>query len=202
VKGWLIVALLLLSIGLNIGLLAQRGREKRERLDRREARLEARQNPESAESRTARERPLLKRLLDRMVDEVGVEGEQRDEFVAIQESFFDRTLATRERLRQSQRALRENLTSPQPDRALAASQAAEIAAAQKEVEAAFIENFFATSAILDQDQRQRYSKLVSELRRLRWDRGRRHATAEGREERRSRRERSKDHGAEDPAAEN
>lgn len=189
-KRWLIVVLLLLSIGLNIGLLAQRGREKRQREERREARLEARQNPGSAGSREARERPLLKRLLDRMVDEVGVKGEQRDKFVAIQESFFDRTLATREKLRQSQRALRENLSSPQPDRALAENQAAEIAAAQKEVEAAFIENFFATSAILDQDQRQRYSKLVSELRRLRWDR---HGRSE---ERRQRRERSKERAGE------
>jgi Spy/CpxP family protein refolding chaperone len=187
VKRWLIVVLLLLSVGLNIGLLAQRGREKRERQERREARQEARQNPES---RAARERPLLKRLLERMVEEVGVAGEQRDKFIAIHESFFDRTLATREKLRQGQRALRDNLTSPQPDRALADSQAAEIAAAQKEVEAAFIESYFATTAILDQDQRQRYSKLVSELRRLRWDRrGRRDGSSE---ERRYRRERSPD----------
>lgn len=191
-KRWILVVLLLLSVGLNIGLLAQRGGERRERQERREARLEARQNPGNAESRAARERPMLKRLLDRMVEEVGVAGEQRGKFVAIQESFFDRTLATREKLRQSQRALRDNLSSPQPDRALAESQAAEIAAAQKEVEAAFIESFFATSAILDPDQQQRYSKLVSELRRLRWDR---HGRSE---ERRQRRERSKE-AASEPA---
>lgn len=190
-RRWIPVVLLLLSVGLNIGLLAQRGREKRERQERREARLEARQNPGSAESRAARERPMLKRLLARMVEEVGVQGEQRGKFVAIQESFFDRTLATREKLRQGQRALRDNLSSPQPDRGLAESQAAGIAAAQKEIEAAFIESFFATSAILDPEQRQRYSKLVSELRRLRWDRhGRRDERSS--EERRQRRERSKE----------
>jgi Spy/CpxP family protein refolding chaperone len=202
VKRWWVVILLLLSVGLNIGLLAQRGRERNERDARREARqAEERKDPAGAESREARNRQRMKRLLDRMVEEVGVAGEQRDQFVAIQEGFFDRTLATRQRLRQGQRALRDNLSSPQPDRALAEKQAAEIAEAQKEIEAAFIDNFFATSAILDQDQQHRYRSLVAELRRLRWDRGRRHDERSP-EERRHRRDQLEDRNsaaAQDPA---
>jgi hypothetical protein len=195
VKRWILVLLLLLSIGLNLGLLLQRGREKKERQERREARQEMRGEP-GGETRA---RPMLERLVGRMVERVGVSGEERERFVAIQENFFNGTVEKRERLRQSNRALRENLSAPQPDRALAETQIAEIAAVQKEIEAAFLDNYFATIAILDPDQRERYSRLMSDLRRFRpWERrGRRDG---GREERRHGREEAKERGGdEDPA---
>jgi Spy/CpxP family protein refolding chaperone len=197
VKRWILVLLLLLSIGLNLGLLLQRGREKKERQERREARLEMRGEPGG----DSRSRPLLERLVGRMVERVGVEGEQRERFVAIQENFFSGTVAKRERLRQSHRALRENLSAPQPDRALAETQIAEITAAQKEIEAAFLDNYFATIAILDPDQRERYNRLMSDLRRFRpWERrGRREG---GREERRHRREASQDRGGDEGPPQN
>lgn len=185
-KRWWLVILLLLSVGVNAGLLAQRGRAEEKR-ERREAGRRGDRDARGDKGEQARP-PRLTRLLDRMVEQVGVEGEQRQKFVALHESFFERTLATRERLRQSQKALRDNLASPAPDRALADSQAAEIAAAQKEIEAAFIDNFFAAGALLDEGQKARYSHLVAELHRLRWNRGRRDRTTESGESRRSRRE--------------
>lgn len=192
-KRWWIVLLLLLSVGLNAGLLAQRRHEKRER----EARIEERQ-ARAAERRGEREpqaRPLADRLIARLVDKVGVQGENREKFIALQKDFFARTLATRERLRGSQKALRENLRSEKPDRPLADRQLAELAAAQEEIEAAFVDNYFAASALLDQDQQKRYREWIAEIRRNRWDRGSR--LEEGAERRRHRRERSGEGSPED-----
>ena len=186
-KRWILVILLLLSVGLNVGLLAQRGREKAERPRRAEARQEA---GDSAERRERRER-ARERLLENMVDKVGVAGERRERFVEIHRGFFERTREQREQQRRAERALRENLASAAPDRALAEVQLAEIAAAKKEIEAAFVENFFEASALLDPDQQARYRELVAELRRFRWQGGRRgrdRAEENGRRERRERRE--------------
>lgn len=167
-KRWHIVILLLLSVGLNVGLLAQRGREKAAR----EARAEARQEARAERTRDGRER-ARERLLERMVDKIGLQGEQRERFIELHRGFFERTREMREQQRRAERALRENLGSATPDRALAEVQLDEIATAKKEIEAVFVENFFDATAILDQDQKTRYRELVAELRRGRWQGGRR-----------------------------
>lgn len=217
-KRWWLVVLLLLSVGLNLGLLAQRARaEKKARAAQAaeeraaEARAEAAEAAAAAEPATApavpaapngeaqpreaqppepqprepqllenpprnprppREKPpFLVKLMNRMANEVGVEGEQRQKFLAIQQGFFERTFETREELRRRQQALRQNLVSPQPDRTLASRQVEELSQAQKELEQAFLDNYFETTAILDQDQQKRYRRLILELRKMRWDRG-------------------------------
>lgn len=212
-KRWWLVVLLLLSVGLNLGLLAQRARaEKKARAalaaeeSAAEARAEAAEAAAAAEPATApavptdpngenqppeprprepqllenpprnprppREKPpFLVKLMNRMANEVGVEGEKRQKFLAIQQGFFERTFDTREELRRRQQALRQNLVSPQPDRALASRQVEELSQAQKELEQAFLDNYFETTAILDQDQQKRYRRLILELRKMRWDRG-------------------------------
>lgn len=213
-KRWWIVIALLLSVGLNLGLLAQRARaEKREKASLEALRLEAEKGPEAPNERAGKEpaadapeanppaapatagedrperRPrdprkrsepgedqdpqkprFLVRLLDRMADDVGVQGQQRQEFIAIHEKFFARTLDLRETQHRRQAALRENLMSPQPDRQLADRQLQELAESQRELEQAFIDSFFDANALLDPGQKARYRRIVAELRRLRWDR--------------------------------
>lgn len=202
-RRWWLVLLLLLSVGLNLGLLAQRGRaERRER----QARIEARgaQHGERGErGERGGPTPLLDRLLERMVQRVGVEGDDKEKFVALQKDFFTRTLGIRERLRQSQKALRENLRAENPDRQLADRQLAELAAAQQEIEKAFVDNFFASSQMLDPGQRQRYREWIGELRRARWDRpGRRELLEDGAERRRHRRESGEDRDGRGESPEN
>lgn len=185
-KRWHIVLLLLLSVGLNLGLLAQRGRAEP---DRAAPRVEAGRDAGSAERARERRERAREKLLERMVDKVGVAGERRERFVALHQGFFERTRDIREQQRQAERALRENLGSATPDRALAEVQLAEIAAAKKEIETAFVDNFFAATEILEPDQKARYRELVAELRRMRWNRGaRRDRTHESGETSRSRRE--------------
>lgn len=175
-KRWWLVVLLLLSVGLNLGLLAQRARaEKKARAAQAaeeraaEARAEAAEAAAAAEPATApavpaapngeaqpreaqppepqprepqllenpprnprppREKPpFLVKLMNRMANEVGVEGEQREKFLAIQQGFFERTFETREELRRRHQALRQNLVSPQPDRTLASRQVEELSQA-------------------------------------------------------------------------
>ncbi len=190
-KRWLPVILLLLSVGLNVGLLIQRNRAAAAR----EARIEARQEARKERDREGRDR-VRERLLERMVDKVGIEGAPRDRFVELHRGFFERTREMREQQRRAERALRENLGSATPDRALAEVQLAEIAEARNEIEKAFVETFFTANAILGPDQKARYRELVAELRRGRWQGGRRDRDQD-RRERRDRRE-----GEEKPAAPN
>ena len=191
-KRWWLVVLLLLSVGLNLGLLAQRARAEKKA----KAALAAEERAAAADPATAslkppepegdtqpqepqprnprpphEKPPFLVKLMNRMANEVGVEGEQREKFLAIQQGFFERTFETREELRRRQQALRQNLVSPQPDRELASRQVEELSQAQKELEQAFLDNYFETTAILDQDQQKRYRRLILELRKMRWDRG-------------------------------
>lgn len=206
-KRWWLVVLLLLSVGLNLGLLARARAEKKAALA---AELSAAEERAAAEAATLAERasrekadpdgvseppetqpreplqpespphnprpphekpPFLVKLMTRMANEVGVEGEQREKFLAIQQGFFESSFQTRETLRKRQQALRQNLVSPQPDRALASRQVEELSQAQKALEQAFLDNYFETTAILDQDQQKRYRRLILELRKMRWDRG-------------------------------
>lgn len=206
-KRWWLVVLLLLSVGLNLGLLAQRVRAEKKAAatgkvpeaptdpvaapaqdptpegptagpvpagpaEGPAAGPATTTGPEPRDRRRPREKPpFLVKLMNRMANEVGVEGEQREKFVAIQESFFERTFDKRELLRRRQDALRENLVSPNPDRELAKRQVEEMSWAQKELEQAFLDNYFESTAILDQEQQRRYRRLILELRKMRWERG-------------------------------
>lgn len=190
-KRWHIVILLLLSVGLNLGLLAQRGTGKPDRASSRVAGSRDAGNAERAKERRERAR---EELLERMVDKVGVTGEQRERFLAIHRGFFERTRDMRDQQRRAERALRENLASATPDRALAEVQLAEIAAAKKEIETTFVENFFDATAILDTDQKARYRELVAELRRMRWNSGRGSDRRERSRERREARQERKEAG--------
>jgi hypothetical protein len=184
---WWLVVLLLASVGLNVGLLAQRSKV------RAWAERTAVSGPNAPERSTGDakvegRRPAESSLpfIERLADEVGLQGEPRRLFVERQRVFFDRTREVRQALRRQQRQFRERMLEPAADRAELERQLAELAASQQALEKAFVDNYFETRDLLDPEQRERFGKVVHRLRQLRWER---YEGEGGERRRRARRER-------------
>lgn len=184
---WWLIVLLLASVGLNVGLLAQRSKvrawaERRAAASGPNAPAERPAGDAKVEGRRPAEAlPFIERL----ADEVGLQGEPRRIFIERQRAFFDRTRELRRALRRQQLQFRERMLEPAADRVELERQLAELAASQQALEKAFVDNYFETRDLLDPGQRERFGKVVHRLRELRWQR----FEGENGERRRARRER-------------
>jgi len=163
-KQWLVLLLLILSVGINVGLLAG-GLAKRVAPER--------TDDSSTESRLSDDGPLrsvprrLERNLNRMAGELQLEGENRRVFLALQDEFFRTSAAGRDRLRAARRALRRELTSERPDRAEAEHWVQELGAAQADLERAFIANYFETRALVAPEQQEKLRRFMARIHRVR-----------------------------------
>lgn len=145
-RSWLVV-LLLLSVGVNIGVLAMIG-----------------------VSRARAPRPV-ERLLDRppplehFADRLGLEGAQRERFVAEQRRFFEAFQDLRRDLGATRAEMRREVGAGSPDRDRIEELLAASARLSEELDRLFVDHVLATREILDREQERGYFSLLDRLRR-------------------------------------
>ena len=143
---WLWIALLL-SVGINLGVLATMGT----------ARF---REPARWERRARDQGPPVERVSDRL----GLEGEKRDAFIQVQADFFQGMRESREELESLRQRLRDELTAASPDRAEVDRLVAEMGEAYARLDKVFVDNVLRSREILDPDQEQRYLAFLERLR--------------------------------------
>ncbi len=109
----------------------------------------------------------LERIVNRMADELGLKDDRRDTFLEIQRDFFHRSVEGRDRLRTARAGLRRELTSPSPERGRAEHWVGEVGQSQSELEQAFIANYFATRELLDPEQDRKFRRFMARIHKLR-----------------------------------
>jgi len=96
----------------------------------------------------------------RLADRLGLEGDVRERFLAGQRELAGRARELRPRIADLERELRRELIAPAPDRERVAAIPGELAAAQSELERAFAGSVLATREILDGDAERDYLRFV------------------------------------------
>jgi hypothetical protein len=166
-KSWVWV-LLLLSLGVNVGILATigvarlkgPGRFDPGRFDSQP--FDARRGGQSADQRMPRER--FKPPLDRMADNLELEGDSREEFLALQEEFFQRMIEHREALQTTRRQLRSEVVATEPDAEEIDGLLVELGTLHSGLERVMVDNVLATRSLLDGEQQQRYFHMLRRIR--------------------------------------
>jgi Spy/CpxP family protein refolding chaperone len=155
VRRWWVIIALLLSLGVNLGLVAAVATR----------RIAARPDGPRAEGSRPRDMggeplPRFRRLADRL----GLEGEQRRRFLDLQRQLFEETVRIRMRQAESQREVRRELVSREPDRERIDALLQQSARDFLTLEQALAKNIAATRAILSPDQEEEYLRIVSRMR--------------------------------------
>jgi hypothetical protein len=102
--------------------------------------------------------------LERLADELGLEGEERERFLDLQRRMFEDGIAlARERFR-LQGELRRELLAAEPDRERVAALIAEIGAVFTRLEETTASGILDTRELLDPEQERRYLRVVAQIR--------------------------------------
>jgi Spy/CpxP family protein refolding chaperone len=150
VRRWWVVIALLLSLGVNLGLVAAVA-------TRRIAARPERPGPQRVEGEPL---PRFRRLADRL----GLEGEQRRRFLDLQGQLFEETVRVRMRQAESQREVRRELVSREPDQERIDALLQQAARDFLTLEQALAKNIVATRAILSPGQEEEYLRIISRMR--------------------------------------
>ena len=142
---WLWIALLL-SVGVNLGVLATIGTHRL-------------REPAPWDRGPREEGPPIGLAADRL----GLEGENRDAFIQIQTDFFQRMKESREELEILRLELRRELTSETPDRAVVNGLIEEMGQAYSRLDRVFVDNVLKSREILDPEQEGRYLEFLERL---------------------------------------
>ena len=145
-RSWLWIALLL-SVGVNIGILATVGTARyrvKERVDR---------------FRSEAPPPFA-----RMADHLKLEGETRDHFLEIQRDLFATTRHYREKLEDLRLELRQEVTSENPDTDRVERLLAESGQVNRDLDRAMVESVLATRHILTPEEQQRFFGVLERMR--------------------------------------
>jgi Heavy-metal resistance len=156
VRRWWLVIALLLSVGINIGLLAA---VIVRRLDVRAAGEKERPGPPEA----GVSGDPLPRVV-RLADHLELEGEPRRRFIDLQVRFFQETLRLRLEMGELRRELRRELVSRDPDPERVERLTRESSRIHLALEVATTRNVLATREILDPRQERQYLRILSRLR--------------------------------------
>ena len=153
IRWWLLIGLLL-SVGLNVGILAA---------------IAARRGapPPEARMQKAPEIPPGKDplpLLPRLADRLGLEGETRRKFLDIQWNLFQETSRLRLQLGEVHRDIRRELTRGEPDDRRVDQLLNESARIYLALERSLVKNVLATRKLLDTEQERQYMALIARLR--------------------------------------
>lgn len=151
-RWWLVVALLL-SLGMNVGLLVAVGLRRLAQEGRITAPLV---NPGRVAPPAAR--------LERMADRLELAGEERRRFLEIQRRFFETTWKERQTIAWLRRDLRRELTAPAPDRERIDEILAELGRHYASLERAIARTVLETREILDDQQERLYLRFLRRLR--------------------------------------
>ena len=153
-RRWWLVLALLLSLGINVGILATLGVQ----------RSRERQSPAPARGGGVPAGPELERVADRLE----LAGEARRRFLEIQRRFLAETGAERLRLDRARAELRREILSAHPDRARVEELLAAAAGSTAALERALVRNVLDSREVLDEEQERRFLRfVVSRLRRQR-----------------------------------
>lgn len=145
-RSWVWVALLL-SIGINVGILATI------------ATARYRGGPRVDRSPAESAPPFA-----RMADHLDLEGEVRERFLAIQEDLFRTTREQRERLEALRGEMRQEVMADTPDPVRVDQLLAETAQVSRDLDEAMVESVLATRRLLSPEQQQRYFRVLDRLR--------------------------------------
>jgi Spy/CpxP family protein refolding chaperone len=165
-KRWWVWVLLLLSLGVNVGILATLGAQRLRRPGPPAA--EAPPAPAPAAPEPAAPSPEPPRAtvpaptFQGLADRLGLEGEARRRFLDIQRRAFETMRAERQRMLAARAALRRELTAAAPDRARIDSLLAEAGAAQAALERSLVSSLLESRALLDPEQQRLYLRFVEE----------------------------------------
>jgi Spy/CpxP family protein refolding chaperone len=157
VKRWWVVIALLLSVGVNVGILATLATRRMTRPDPPPPR-------EEPAPRVDREEPEAPSRGGRLADRLGLEGEPRRRFLEIQQGFFEQTVHIRQHMAGTQREVRRELMSPEPDRQKIDALLQDSARDFLHLEQALAENVAATREILTPSQEKEFLLFISRLR--------------------------------------
>jgi hypothetical protein len=156
-RWWLVIALLL-SVGLNVGILAAIGARRAATPGPQGARPE--NQADAAKPANNDPVPRLARLADRLK----LEGETRRKFLDIQWNLYQETTRLRLDLGEVHRALRRELTRPDADRQRVEGLLAESSRLYLALERSLVNNVFATRELLGPEKEAEYLKVVGRLR--------------------------------------
>jgi Spy/CpxP family protein refolding chaperone len=155
VKSWWLVIALLLSLGINLGVLAAVGANRWGKKPPRPPEEQPLPPPIAGET--------PQRAI-RLADRLGLEGEQRRRFIARQSQFFVETVQLRTDLAETQRELRRELTAPQPDQARIDALLSNSARSFRAMEQAMAQNVVESRRLLSADQEKEFLQFVALLR--------------------------------------
>lgn len=158
-RTWLVVALLL-SVGINIGVLATIAISRAKGQSR---------HVERPVNRLPGERPPFERPdgppVERLAMRMGLEGEARERFVALQREFFESFVSLKRQHAEIHSRLRQEVGKNTPDQEGIDGLLEESARLNAQMERAFIENVVAVREILDPQQEAIYFRVLEQMRR-------------------------------------
>lgn len=146
-RRWWLVLALLLSVGINVGILSVLAVHRL-----------------SPPGPPARMPPAVTAGVERFADHLGLEGESRQRFVELQRGFFESTRKGRERMERLRRQLRRELTARRPDRERVEETLAELARTYAGLEGAFARLVLDTREVLNPRQQREYLRFLARLR--------------------------------------
>ncbi len=166
-KRWWLAIALLLSVGINVGILATLTFQARSPGTAVEVPTP---EDETSAGSAPDPRPREERLppvIQRMANELGLEGEKRAAFTEVQRTFFEQTLDARSRMARLQREIRGEVTSGDPDRDALDRLLIELSAAHTDLERAFVTNLLDSRELLDSGQERQFMHFLRRLRQVR-----------------------------------
>ena len=153
-RRWWLVIVLLLSLGLNVGILAAVA------VRRLGPGGQGAKQGGAAANQPADPLPRLPQLANRL----GLEGEERRKFLDIQWNLYQETSHLRLQLGETHRNLRHELIQPQPDRARVDSLLEESSRTYLALEKSLVGNILATRDLLGPEKEKQYLRLIGQLR--------------------------------------
>ncbi len=176
-KSWWLVIALLLSIGLNVGILAAISARRNPPAGppERDQEVEAGPRPEDGDlARPEPGNPVNDPVnnpinnpvpaLPRLADRLRLEGEERRKFIDIQWNLFQETTRLRLQRGEIQRELKRELTREETDRKRVDALLAESARNHDAMERALVNSILSSRALLGPEQEREYLRFVGRLR--------------------------------------
>jgi Spy/CpxP family protein refolding chaperone len=166
VKRWWLVIALLLSLGVNAGIVAALmvRRWSADRPQKTAAEKPAAlPNNQSGQGGQGGQGGVPQRVI-RLADQLGLEGDQRRRFISLQGGFFAETLRLRTDQAETQRELRRALSAPNPDQARIQALLQESGHVFLALEQALAKNVLDSRRLLNPEQERKFLKILGRLR--------------------------------------